>query len=221
MALILHIDTTTDDASIGISMKGSLLNEMRNSIQKEHGSFLHIGIKELCVKQQIELTQLDAIAVVNGPGSYTGIRIGIATAKGLSYALQKPLIALNTLHVMAYSAQNKNTQQWYCPMIDARRMEVFYALYDDQLVPIIEPTTLVLTDQSFRKYLDSGAILFMGNGALKWKEIATHQNVIMGTMTHDISGVSALAYAHFLQKKFADLRNVDACYAKAFYDTRK
>jgi tRNA threonylcarbamoyladenosine biosynthesis protein TsaB len=192
-----------------------------NSIQKEHGSFLHLGIQQLCKKMNMQLQELDAISVLIGPGSYTGIRIGLATAKGLSYALKKPLIAIDTLTALAYTAQKQDAYLWYCPMIDARRMEVFYALYNEQLETMIAPTSLLLTADSFANHLQERSILFVGNGASKWATMATHPHAIFASTTHDISGISALSYAHFMQQNFADIRSLEACYAKAFYDTRK
>ncbi len=220
MALILYIDTTTDDARVGISELGNMRDELSNNVQKEHGSFLHVAIDKVCKKNGIHLTAIDAIAVLIGPGSYTGIRIGLSAAKGLSYALQKPLIALNTLEVMAYSAK-KQPDEWCCSMIDARRMEVFYALFNAQLECVVAPTTMLLTTHSFADFLQKQPIRFVGNGISKWKPLVDERQAIFGSATHDISGISALSYAHFLQNNFADLRNLEACYAKAFFDTRK
>jgi tRNA threonylcarbamoyladenosine biosynthesis protein TsaB len=221
MAFILHIDTTTDHASIGISLNGIIAMHLDNPVQKEHGSFLHLGIQQLCAKMNIQMQELDAISVLIGPGSYTGIRIGLATAKGLSYALKKPLIAIDTLTALAYTAKKQAANLWYCPMIDARRMEVFYALYNEQLETVVAPTSLLLTPDSFAHHLQERSILFVGNGASKWATIATHQHAVFASTTHNISGISALSYAHFMQHNFADIRSLEACYAKAFYDTRK
>src|SRR6187399_3095526 len=134
MALILNIDTAVDVASLCLAKDEEVLSIARNESQKDHASWLHIAIKEIFEKNNSELTSVHAVAVTGGPGSYTGLRIGMATAKGICYALNKPLISLNTLLVMANAAKDVHNSfaesaNLLCPMIDARRMEVFTAIY--------------------------------------------------------------------------------------------
>jgi tRNA threonylcarbamoyladenosine biosynthesis protein TsaB len=125
MSYILNIDSSTEQASVSISKDGNILSVLFNEVQKDHASFLHTAIEKLTIKCGISLVNIDAIAVTIGPGSYTGLRVGLAAAKGLCYALNKPLITLSTLKAMAKQAvmqQDFPDKYYYCPMIDARRM---------------------------------------------------------------------------------------------------
>src|SRR6187401_260662 len=131
MALILNIDTAVDVASICLAKDGKVLSIAKNESQKDHASWLHVAIKEVFEENNLELRSVDAIAVTGGPGSYTGLRIGVATAKGICYALNKPLISVNTLESFAAGIRKKNPDfDYYVPMLDARRMEVYCAIYD-------------------------------------------------------------------------------------------
>ena len=145
MSLILNIDTATDIAHISISKSGVILDSVTNKEQKDHGSFLQPAIQQLLKNNFISIQELDAIAISAGPGSYTGLRVGMASAKGLCFALEKPLITISSLEIIAYAAileagtQTANTGVLFCPMIDARRMEVFTALFSPELEPVLEP----------------------------------------------------------------------------------
>src|SRR5574343_439289 len=122
MAIILNIDCAQETAAVGIARDGECLAMRSNAQQTDHASWIHLAIKELFAETGISLTQTNAVAVTSGPGSYTGLRVGMATAKGFCYALQKPLICVPTLEMMAYAARH-TTATLICPMIDARRME--------------------------------------------------------------------------------------------------
>ena len=158
MGLILQIDTATEHASICLSSNGISLLSKVSTDQKNHGSFLQPAILELMAEYGQQLSDLDAIAVSEGPGSYTGLRVGLASAKGLCYALQKPLIMINTLKIIAVSAiksigESQNAHL-YVPMIDARRMEVFTATYDSNLNTVSAPNAKVLDESSFQSILN-------------------------------------------------------------------
>src|SRR6188508_3675664 len=181
MALLLNIDTAVDIASICLAKDGQVLSIAKNvredavgESQKDHASWLHIAIKEIFEKNDLELGAVDAIAVTGGPGSYTGLRIGMATAKGICYALNKPLISLNTLLVMANVAKEEKADL-LCPMIDARRMEVFTALYTKELEIVKEPAAITLNENSFAEYLLNNSICFFGNGSNKFSAINKHE----------------------------------------------
>ena len=145
MSLILNIDTATEKAHVSLSNDAVILQSLYNESQKDHAGFLQPAILRLVKDAAVSLKNIDAVAVTAGPGSYTGLRVGMASAKGICYALQKPLIALNTLEVMAASAlyhpgiHAANPVDLFCPMIDARRMEVYTALYNRQLETILAP----------------------------------------------------------------------------------
>ena len=133
MSLILNIDTASEKAHVSFAKNGLIINSLSCESQKEHASFLQTAIQQLTKNTNIFLTDIDAVAVTAGPGSYTGLRVGMASAKGLCYALKKPLITISSLEVLTISAldlfQNTGESVLLCPMIDARRMEVFTAVY--------------------------------------------------------------------------------------------
>jgi tRNA threonylcarbamoyladenosine biosynthesis protein TsaB len=175
MSVILNIDTALDIACISIAKDGVVINSVSNTEQKDHGGFLQPAIKALLDDATISVGDLDAVAIAAGPGSYTGLRVGMASAKGLCYALKKPLITVGTLEILTFAAvqQYNNTtissSSLLCPMIDARRMEVFTALYDFSLKPVLDPFALVLDENSFAKSLLKNQVLFFGNGSAKWE----------------------------------------------------
>ncbi|MGB5005983.1 MAG: tRNA (adenosine(37)-N6)-threonylcarbamoyltransferase complex dimerization subunit type 1 TsaB, partial [Ferruginibacter sp.] len=172
MSLILNIDTSSEKAHVSFAKDGSLLALLSSESQKEHASFLQSAIQQLCKTASIHLPEIDAVAVTAGPGSYTGLRVGMASAKGLSYALKKPFITMGTLEILARSAMDLFPDQpetvLYCPMMDARRMEVFTAIYQKDLNAILEPGAMVLDESSFEAHLLTHKILFFGSGSAKW-----------------------------------------------------
>jgi len=216
MALILNIDTAVDAASLCLAKDGKVLSIATNESQKDHASWLHIAIKEVFEKNSLELGSVDAIAVTGGPGSYTGLRIGMATAKGICYALNKPLISLNTLLVMANAAKDENTDL-LCPMIDARRMEVFTAIYTKEMEIIKEPSAITLNENSFDEYLLNNRICFFGNGSNKFRLIKKHEKAIFRDIKADASSMISLSEKKFVEKGFADLAYAEPLYLKEFY----
>ncbi len=220
MPLILNIDTATDFASICLSKDGVSIGFKENGEQKSHASFLQPAIKKLMEIGNWKLENVDAIAVTNGPGSYTGLRVGLASAKGLCFALNKPLILLNTLEVMANGTLNseiKPSSFLFCPMIDARRMEVFVALYNENLECLLQPTAMVLDETSFAEYLSNDKIIFSGSGAVKFKEIIKNDNAIFSNMQYSAKDMVQLSEKMFVEKQFADLAYSSPDYCKEFY----
>ena len=223
MALILNIDTAVDVASVCLAKDGQALSIVKNESQKDHSSWLHIAIKEIFEKNNLELRSVDAIAITGGPGSYTGLRIGMATAKGICYALNKPLIGLNTLLVMANAAKNVHKDSFgenpdlLCPMIDARRMEVFTAIYTTELQIVIEPVAITLNENSFDEYLSDNSICFFGNGSNKFSTIKKHEKAIFNDLKTDASSMISLSEKKFTGKEFTDLAYAEPLYLKEFY----
>jgi tRNA threonylcarbamoyladenosine biosynthesis protein TsaB len=219
MSLILNIDTATENAILSIAEDGNVLHFVENDKQKDHASFLHIGIKLLLKNCTIHLTDIDAIAVVNGPGSYTGLRVGMASAKGLCFALNKPLIAINTLTVMAHSALQNEADTGYllCPLLDARRMEVFFALYDNELNVIVPPQAIELDIDFLKEFLNTNKILFFGNAAAKWQKICSHSNVFFKNTITLPSSMGILSYNSLITNKFEDIAYCEPLYLKEFY----
>jgi len=220
MALILNIDTAVDIASLCLAKNEEVLSIDRNESQKDHASWLHLAIKEIFEKNNLELRLVDAVSVTGGPGSYTGLRIGMATAKGICFALNKPLISLNTLLVMAKAAKNESTDL-LCPMIDARRMEVFTAIYTKELEIVKDPAAITLNENSFAEYLSNNSICFFGNGSKKFKAIEKSSKAFFSDIKTDASSMISLSEKCFSEKKFADLAYAEPLYLKEFYTPTK
>ena len=216
MALILNIDTAVEAASVCLTKEGEILTFAKNEEQKDHASWLHIAIREIFKKNNLEIGSIDAVAVTEGPGSYTGLRIGMATAKGVCYALNKPLITLNTLLVMANAAKNSEANL-LCPMIDARRMEVFTALYTKDIQLVKEPTTMTLDEYSFDEELKDQSICFFGNGNIKFKNLKDHPRALFSDVNFDAATMAFLSEKKFNKKEFADLAYAEPLYLKEFY----
>ena len=220
MALILNIDTAVDVASLCLAKDGKVLSIAKNESQKDHASWLHIAIKEIFEKNNLELGSVDAVAVTGGPGSYTGLRIGMATAKGICFALNRPLISLNTLLVLANAAKDESADL-LCPMIDARRMELFTAIYTKELKIVMDPAAITLNENSFAEYLSSNSICFLGNGSNKFKVNEKNSKAFFSDIKTDASSMISLSEKSFAEKKFADLAYAEPLYLKEFYTPAK
>jgi tRNA threonylcarbamoyladenosine biosynthesis protein TsaB len=224
--VILNIDTATEDAGVCITVGGEAIATELNSDQKDHASWVQVALKNLLEKSAYAMKDLHAVAVTSGPGSYTGLRVGMATAKGICYALKIPLITVNTLEAMAYSVRefygNSVANSLLCPMIDARRMEVFTAMYDYDLDTVIEPVALVLDAETFKEQLNKKHVVFFGSGSAKWKPLCNHSNAIFGPFKIlKISHLGNMATSLYLKGIFADLAYENPVYLKEFYSYTK
>jgi len=219
MPLILNIDTSSANAYVFLADGKQLLAAEQNNEQKNHASFLEPAIQRLFKTAGLSIKQLNAVAVVSGPGSYTGLRVGVATAKGLCYALGKSLIFLNTLDLMARASQETNTGKTalYCPMIDARRMEVFTAIYDFSLKLIMEPQALILTETSFETYLKDNTVIFSGDGSAKFAAICKAENAIFSPVNYDVKQILETSFELYSKNKFEDLAYSEPFYLKEFF----
>ena len=178
--------------------------------------------EEISAQASFDLKNIDAIAVTNGPGSYTGLRVGMASAKGLCYALNKPLITVGNLEALAFAAISEKGKDipgnaLFCPMIDARRMEVFTAIYNKELQEILPACAMVLDTESFKNFNEKHHILFNGSGALKWSKIAAHENSTFLFDTDITEAISKLSYKKFKQGDFTDLKYSEPLYVKEFF----
>jgi len=221
MSLILNIDTATETAQVSFAKDGKLLHSLNNDSQKDHASFLQVAIQQLMKAAAIKLNDVDAIAVTAGPGSYTGLRVGMSSAKGLCYALNKPLIAINTLEILAGAAidQSHDTVNFlYCPMIDARRMEVFTAIYSSKSTTILAPCAMILQQDSFNNELEKNKIAFFGSGADKWKTICAHPNASFTVVSNLAAAMAQLSQDYFIRNHFANLAYSEPFYLKEFQD---
>ena len=223
MALLLCIDTSTTHASVALAKDGVLMGLKTNQNQKDHASFLQPAIHSLLKEANQSLKDLQAIAVTSGPGSYTGLRVGFDSAKGLAYALEIPLISIETTLVMsaaALPALKHEETALLCPMIDARRMEVFTALYTTKLEPVSPISALILTTESFARQLENSRIFFFGDGSPKWQTICTHSNAVFMDLKWNAADMVGLAESLFQQKNFGSLAYSVPVYGKEFHSTQ-
>lgn len=175
MALILNIETASTNCSVSLANNGETVVLIEEDDKNySHSERLHVYINEVCKKANIETDQLDAIAVSKGPGSYTGLRIGVSAAKGLCYALDIPLISVLTLHVLA--RQVNIDKGFIVPMLDARRMEVYTSVYDYNYVQVKDTEAKIVETNSFQDFLNKDIVHFIGSGVAKTKDIIHHKN---------------------------------------------
>ena len=224
--IILNIDTATDQASVSLSSDESVIGTLENNSQKDHAAWIQMAINTLLQKHGYTMQQLQAIAVTAGPGSYTGLRVGMATAKGLCFALQIPLITINTLQVMANAAIDQYVSKaaemppplCFCPMIDARRMEVFTAVYDEALQEIVAPKAMILEELSFKEELNDRSLICFGNGSFKNKKRYLELMERFIDEKIDIAkSLAKLASSLYLTQNFANLAYAEPVYLKEFY----
>jgi tRNA threonylcarbamoyladenosine biosynthesis protein TsaB len=213
---ILHIDTAVQVASICLSDGEIIVDTRINPAEKESAAWLHVAIQSLLKENKLTPAQLDAVAVSTGPGSYTGLRVGMSAAKGLCYALSIPLISINTLQMMAAGVP-KGSTDLLCPMIDARRMEVFTALYNTSLEEVMSPTNMILDETSFATSLQEASITFFGNGSNKAKDVITHPKAFFVTYTATAKDMVMLAAGKFSKGEFSDLAYSEPFYGKDFH----
>jgi tRNA threonylcarbamoyladenosine biosynthesis protein TsaB len=219
LALLLNIDTATEIASICISQNARVLAYRENRQPKEHASFVHAAVGSLLRDTDTKLNDIDAFAITSGPGSYTGLRVAMAAAKGFCYALDKPLIALNTLEVMAQAALEANSidaDRWLCPMLDARRMEVFTAVYDRCLDIKMAPGAIILEEGTFEALLLERGIVFFGNGSNKLRDLKPRGDAQFLDVIHNATHLAILAEKSFYQQKFSDVSYLQPEYLKDF-----
>jgi tRNA threonylcarbamoyladenosine biosynthesis protein TsaB len=223
MALILNIDTATEMASISLCREGNPIALFKNNEQKEHAAWLHLAIAKMMQETGLGMSDLQAIAITSGPGSYTGLRVGMAAAKGFCYALGIPLITENTLKVMALAATEQvHGDGLFCPMIDARRMEVFTAVYKSDLVELMAPTAMIIDENSFSEYLSNDKLSFFGGGSYKCKPLFTAPSAAFIEINFDAGYLGILSFLRYLQQEFTDIVYSEPAYTKEFYThTRK
>ncbi len=223
MITILSIETATSICSVAIHRDGQTLVSADLFSEKSHSGALAILIEQLLTHCEIAFDDLNAVAVSSGPGSYTGLRIGLSTAKGLCYALSIPLIAISSLDAMTVQVMNfvdKALSVVFAPMLDARRMEVFYKIMLRDFTEIKPLSNLVVQEDSFNEYIDQyDAILLFGNGASKTKELFQDKSKIriIEEINPSASNIGFLAYRKYEQSMFEDLAYFEPDYGKEFY----
>lgn len=220
MAIILNIDSAFNECFVALGSNEEVIAHEQSAVQKDHASFIQPGIQKMCNEASVKLSAINAVAVSNGPGSYTGLRVGLSSAKGICYALKKPLILLNTLDIIAYSLQQNMHPQPYdliCPMIDARRMEVFTALYTSQLKLIKNYTSLVLNPEFLLEEKQTHKIIAGGNGCEKLKTIPGFENFIYSESGYTINHLISLAFFAYKSGNFSNLAYSEPFYLKQAY----
>lgn len=219
MAIILCIDTAAEMATIGLGTEDEILASEINTDQKNHASFAQPAIQRALANTSLEFNQIDAVAVVNGPGSYTGLRVGLASAKGICYTLNIPLITLNTLTVMALAAVEffNDSSILYCPLIDARRNEVFTAVYNSELDILLPPQPKIVEPESFNIFLERQRVVFFGSGHNKCGKIISHKNAVFKDVHYTINHMNLLALEAYRKNQFADIAYIEPFYTKEFF----
>ena len=216
MAIILSIETSTTNCSVSLSKEGAtLLLKEDYDAGYSHAERLHVYIDEVMKASNVEPSQLDAIAVSKGPGSYTGLRIGVSAAKGLCYALNKPLISISTLESLAH--QVETVDGVIISMLDARRMEVYSAVFNTEHNQIREIQAQILDEYSFRDYLETGKVYFIGNGVEKTKTLISHKNaVFIESKLPSAKEMCKLSYDKYKKNDIEDVAYFEPYYLKDF-----
>ncbi len=226
MALILNIETATTVCSVSLAKDGKLLSLKEQNGDYSHAENLTLFIEDVLKQAQIKLSKVDAIAVSKGPGSYTGLRIGVSTAKGLCYSLDKPLIAINTLQQMALSQQPATNNQQpvlLCPMLDARRMEVYCAVYDLNGKEVKETSAEIIDEHSFADILKTNKVIFFGDGSAKCKEIVSKNSnaIFIDDVVPSAKNMIELSEQAYNAKQFEDVAYFEPFYLKDFVAGKK
>jgi tRNA threonylcarbamoyladenosine biosynthesis protein TsaB len=229
MATILNIETSTEVCSVALTSEGQVLDHRENYDGQTHATLLSQYVKEMLDYARTREMTIDAIAVSIGPGSYTGLRIGLSEAKGLAFGLNVPLIGVNTLQLLTVSTmfnhfieENGEKGTLYVPMIDARRMEVYTAVYNPALEAVLEPQAMILDEHSFENLLGQGyELVLMGNGSDKARQVLTCDGVrfIEGIKPVAVD-MMALAEKAFREQDFIDVAYSTPLYLKEFQATK-
>ncbi len=217
MALILSIESSTKNCSVAVARDGEVL-AIRELCEKRfsHAEKLHSFVLEVMSESTHDLSELDAVAVSKGPGSYTGLRIGVSTAKGLCYAIDKPLISVPTLESLARQV-DASGDELIVPLLDARRMEVYSAVFDSGYTQVRETRAEVIDAASFSEYLEKSKIFFLGDGVEKTRTLIDHPNAVFVRNRYPSSKEAAvLAEIRYKEKSFEDLAYFEPFYLKDF-----
>ena len=220
MAIILNIETSTTNCSVAISHNGNqLFLKEDNNDKYSHSERLHQYIDEVLKITKTDIRALDAIAVSMGPGSYTGLRIGVSSSKGLCFALDIPLISIPTLEILAHKM--KVNQGFIVPVLDARRMEVYSAVFSSNYNWIESTSAKILEPNSYSNFLKSEMVYFVGNATEKTKTIISNQNAKFSYQLPSASQMCELSFEKFKKNKFEDLAYFEPYYLKDFMSTNR
>ena len=222
MAVILHIETATNICSVALSEKEEIIGFKEIDKPNAHSEMLTVFVQDVLSEAGTSLAALDAVCVSSGPGSYTGLRIGISVAKGLCYALDKPLISVGTLSAMAYGAKENNDLRqgavWFCPMLDARRMEVYCALYNNKMQEVQPPSAKIIDAHSFTDVPPDQPLILFGNGMDKCRHFFEDNPMISFLDRYEVSARNMVlpALAKFHAQDFENVAYFEPHYLKDF-----
>ena len=223
MAFILNIETSTDVCSVALTHEGEVVDHHENYDGRTHATLLSAYIQDALKYVRSREIKLDAVAVSIGPGSYTGLRIGLSEAKGLAFGLGLPLIGINTLKLLTTSAMFKeffDDDELFVPMIDARRMEVYAAVYNSALEAVVEPQPMIIDENSFSDLLVDHKLVLFGNGADKVKKVISHSNAVFLPDIKPVAlDMAVLSEMSFRKKDFIDVAYSTPLYLKEFQAT--
>ena len=228
MERILLIETSTALCSTALAENGVITTYRESSAPKAHASLTAVFIQEMLAERGITLDGCNAICVSKGPGSYTGLRVGVSTAKGLCFGSGKPLLAVGTLDTLVAQADAElltvnpdltGNLRFVIPMIDARRMEVYSAVFSPDGTQITETTPVIVDENSFAEYLEQGPVLFIGDGAGKCADVIKHPNAHFCQCHPKASSMLSPAIAAYKEKRFEDVAYFEPFYLKEFVAT--
>lgn len=220
---ILCIDTTSEFCSVSLFINQNLIENNNSKIERSHSKLLIKLIDDTLNNNKLKIADIDIFSISKGPGSYTGLRIGLSSIKGFCYALDKPLVSINTLKILAISAlENIDDKDFIlCPMIDARRMEVYTKSFDHNLNELSNDQAIILEKDTFDNYKDK-KVYFFGDGSDKYKKIVNRKNFIfLDNINPDSKFMGKLSYDKFINRNFEDLSSFEPNYIKDFYLIKK
>ena len=218
---LLHIDTTGETAIIGLSIQDQIIAQVKNQESQHHASFVQTSIQALCKEHSININELDGIVVTLGPGSYTGMRVGLASAKGIAYAIDKPLIGLSSLALIARAANKQiaknDTSYRLFSMIDSRRMEVFGAIYDSNEKALTEEKAIILDTSYLTNLIKEGKLYCAGSGASKTAQLIVDEQIQLINTDYSVEEMLELALIKWENQQFEDLAYIGPSYIKDVY----
>ncbi len=218
---LLHIDTTAETAIIGLSIQDQIIAQVKNQASQHHASFVQTSIQAICKEHSIGIPELDGIVVTLGPGSYTGMRVGLASAKGIAYAIDKPLIGLSSLALIARAsnkqiAKNDSNYRLFS-MIDARRMEVFGAIFNSSEKALTKEKAIILDTPYLTELIKEGKIYFAGSGASKIAQLIVDEQIQIVNIDYSAEEMLELAIMKWENQEFEDLAYIGPSYIKEVY----
>jgi tRNA threonylcarbamoyladenosine biosynthesis protein TsaB len=218
MGIILNLETSSTNCSVCLAKDGVILAMKElNSENYSHAEKLHVFIEEVMNEAALKMQDLETIAVSKGPGSYTGLRIGVSAAKGLCYALDVPLVSVSTLKSMASQLNSVDEDALVIPVLDARRMEVYSAVFDNHLNQVRETKAEIIDEQSFEEYIGSTSVHFLGSGAEKIKGIFNSDNLKFHLdVVPSAKEMALISFDKFKNKDFEDVAYFEPYYLKDF-----